>query len=158
MGDEVITTPYTFVATVNAILALGAVPALVDINPETFLLDVSQIEGAITGKTRAILPVHIAGQPADMDATLHIAGQHGLAVVEDDCQAWGAEWRGRRVGALGDLGAFSFQASKNINAGAGGIVLTNDDDLADLCWSLHNVGRRKGSCGTSTCGRVGTTA
>jgi len=143
-GDEVITTPYTFVATINGILLLGAVPILVDIDPETFLIDARQIEGAITERTKAILPVHIAGQPADLDAILAIAEKHGLRVVEDACQAWGAEWRGQRVGALGDLGTFSFQASKNITAGEGGIIVTNDDQLADMCWSLHNVGRRKG--------------
>jgi dTDP-4-amino-4,6-dideoxygalactose transaminase len=143
-GDEVITTPYTFVATVNAALAVGAIPILVDVNPATFCIDVEQIESAITPRTRAILPVHIAGHPADMDAILDIARKHGLRVVEDACQAWGAEWRGRRVGALGDLGAFSFQASKNINAGEGGIVLTDDDQLEEMVWSLHNVGRRKG--------------
>jgi dTDP-4-amino-4,6-dideoxygalactose transaminase len=143
-GDEVITTPYTFVATVNAAILVGAIPVLVDINPETLCIDVEQIEGAITPKTKAILPVHIAGQPADMDAILSIAGRHGLRVVEDACQAWGAEWRGRRVGALGDLGTFSFQASKNITAGEGGIIVTNDNQLEDMVWSLHNVGRRKG--------------
>ncbi len=143
-GDEVITTPYTFVATVNAALSLGAIPILVDVDPNTFCIDVEQIEGAITSRTKAILPVHIAGQPADMDAILAIAKTHGLRVVEDACQAWGAEWRGRRVGALGDLGTVSFQASKNITAGEGGIIVTNDDQLADICWSLHNVGRRKG--------------
>jgi dTDP-4-amino-4,6-dideoxygalactose transaminase len=143
-GDEVITTPYTFVATVNAALMVDAIPILVDVAPETFEIDVEQIEGAITPKTKAILPVHIAGQPADMDAILAIAEKHGLRVVEDACQAWGAEWRGRRVGALGDLGTFSFQASKNITAGEGGIIVTNDDQLEDMVWSLHNVGRRKG--------------
>jgi dTDP-4-amino-4,6-dideoxygalactose transaminase len=143
-GDEVITTPYTFVATVNAALLAGAVPILVDVNPETFCIDVEQIKAAITPRTKAILPVHIAGHPADMDAILEIAQKHGLRVVEDACQSWGAEWRGRRVGALGDLGAFSFQASKNINAGEGGIIVTNDDQLEEMVWSLHNVGRRKG--------------
>jgi dTDP-4-amino-4,6-dideoxygalactose transaminase len=143
-GDEVITTPYTFVATVNAAILVGAIPILVDIDPQTLCIDVEQIEGAITPKTKAILPVHIAGQPVDMDATLSIAGKRGLRVVEDACQAWGAEWRGRRVGALGDLGTFSFQASKNITAGEGGIIVTNDDQLEDMVWSLHNVGRRKG--------------
>ena len=142
-GDEVITTPYTFIATVNAILTVNAVPVFVDINEATFNIDTSQLEEAITPKTRAILPVHFAGQPADMDAILSIAGKHGLRVVEDACQAWGSEWRGRRMGALGDLGAFSFQASKNINAGEGGIILTNDDQLEDLVWSMANVGRTK---------------
>lgn len=143
-GDEVITTPYTFIATVNATISVGAIPVFVDIEPETASIDVDQIEDAITLKTKAILPVHIAGQPANMDDILAIAQKHNLRVVEDACQAWGAEWRGQRVGALGDLGTFSFQASKNITAGEGGIIVTNDDQLADLCWSLHNVGRRKG--------------
>lgn len=142
-GDEVITTPYTFIATINAALLIGAVPIFVDIDPETLLIDPHKIEAAITARTRAILPVHIGGQPADMDAILSIAKEHGLAIVEDACQAWGAEWRGHRVGALGDLGTFSFQASKNITAGEGGIIVTNRADLADLCWSLHNVGRKK---------------
>ncbi len=143
-GDEVITTPYTFIATVNAIITVGALPIFVDIDPETAAMAVDRIEEAITAKTRAIMPVHIAGQPADMDGILAIAQKHQLRVVEDACQAWGAEWRGQRVGALGELGTFSFQASKNITAGEGGILVTNDDYLADLCWSLHNVGRRKG--------------
>ena len=143
-GDEVITTPYTFVATVNAALLVGAIPILVDVNPETFCIDVEQIEEAITPRTKVILPVHIAGHPSDMDAITVIAEKHGLRVVEDACQSWGAEWRGRRVGALGDLGTFSFQASKNITAGEGGIIVTNDDQLEEIVWSLHNVGRRKG--------------
>jgi dTDP-4-amino-4,6-dideoxygalactose transaminase len=143
-GDEVITTPYTFIATINAALLVGAIPILVDVDPETFCIDVDQIEDAITPRTKAILPVHIAGHPADMDAILAIAEKHGLRVVEDACQSWGAEWRGRRVGALGDLGTFSFQASKNITAGEGGIIVTNDDRLEELVWSLHNVGRYKG--------------
>lgn len=143
-GDEVITTPYTFIATVNAIITVGATPIFVDINPETAAIDINQIEEAVTARTRAILPVHIAGQPANLDGILAMAQKHQLQVVEDACQSWGAEWRGQRVGALGDLGTFSFQASKNISAGEGGIIVTNDDQLADLCWSLHNVGRRKG--------------
>ena len=143
-GDEVITTPYTFIATVNAVITVGAIPIFVDIEPETAAIDINQIEEAITTRTRAILPVHIAGQPANLDGILAMSQKHQLRVVEDACQSWGAEWRGQRVGALGDLGTFSFQASKNISAGEGGIIVTNDDQLADLCWSLHNVGRRKG--------------
>lgn len=143
-GDEVITTPYTFIATVNAILLVGAVPVFVDIDPETCLMDVGQLEAAVTGRTKAIMPVHLAGCPVDMDAVMDVASRHGLAVVEDACQAWGTEWRGQRVGAIGDLGTFSFQASKNITAGEGGIIVTNDDELAERCWSLHNVGRRHG--------------
>jgi dTDP-4-amino-4,6-dideoxygalactose transaminase len=143
-GDEVITSSYTFVATPNAALSLGSVPVFVDINADTYLIDPHKIEEAITERTRAIMPVHLFGCPADMDAIMDIAHRHNLAVVEDACQAWGAEWNGRRVGAIGQLGAFSFQASKNISAGEGGIILTNDDQLEEMVWSLHNVGRRRG--------------
>src|SRR5690606_7760725 len=101
-------------------------------------------EAAITERTKAIAPVHIGGHSADMDGVLRVAAAHGLRVLEDAAQAWGASWRGRRVGALGDLGIFSFQSSKNITAGEGGIVLTNDAELAELCWSIHNVGRVPG--------------
>lgn len=140
-GDEIITTPYTFVATATAALTVGARPVFVDIDPDTYNIDPTKIEAAITPRTKALVPVHIGGQPADMDAVMAVASRHNLRVVEDACQAWGAAWRGRRVGAIGDLGAFSFQQSKNISAGEGGIVLTNDPDLYELCWSLHNVGR-----------------
>ncbi|MEJ5197911.1 MAG: DegT/DnrJ/EryC1/StrS family aminotransferase [Anaerolineae bacterium] len=140
-GDEVITTPYTFIATASAAIQQGAVPVFVDIDLDSYTLAPAQIEAAITPRTKAIVPVHLAGRPADMDAIVAIARRHGLRVVEDACQAWGAEWRGRRVGAIGDLGCFSFQSSKNVSAGEGGIVITNDEVLAELCWSLHNVGR-----------------
>ncbi len=143
-GDEVITTPYTFIATASAALLVGALPVFVDIDPETYLLDVTKVEEVIIERTKALVPVHIGGCPADMDAIMDIASRHGLQVIEDACQAWGAEWKGRRVGAIGHLGAFSFQASKNITAGEGGIIVTNDAPLADRCWSLHNVGRLKG--------------
>ncbi len=143
-GDEVITTPYTFIATASAALLLGAKPVFVDVAPETCNIDPDRIAPAVTPRTKAIVPVHIGGQPADMDGVLAVAAQHGLRVLEDACQAWGAEWKGSRVGALGDLGCFSFQAGKNINAGEGGIVVTNDEELAELCWSLHNVGRVRG--------------
>jgi len=143
-GDEVITTPYTFVATPNAALLVGATPVFVDIDPDTYLLDPSKIEEAITERTRAIMPVHYAGCPCDMDAIMEIAERHGLIVVEDACQAWGAQWNGRSVGAIGNAGAFSFQASKNITAGEGGMVVTNDDALEEHIWSLHNCGRRRG--------------
>lgn len=140
-GDEVITTPYTFIATASAALGLGAKPIFVDIDPATGNLDPAQVAPAITNKTKAILPVHIGGNPADLDGLLDVANQHGIPLVEDACQAWGAAWRGRPVGAIGALGTFSFQASKNVTAGEGGIVITNDDALHDRCWSLHNVGR-----------------
>lgn len=140
-GDEVITTPYTFIATASAALGLGAKPIFVDIDPATGNLDPARVAPAITSRTKAILPVHIGGNPADLDGLLDVANQHGIPLVEDACQAWGATWRGRPVGAIGALGTFSFQASKNVTAGEGGIVITNDDALHDRCWSLHNVGR-----------------
>lgn len=143
-GDEVITTPYTFIATASSILLTGATPVFVDIDPASYNLDPARVEAALSERTRAILPVHLGGRPADMDALLALAQRHDLKIVEDACQAWGSEWRGRRVGALGDLGAFSFQASKNITAGEGGMVVTNNPDLADKCWSIHNVGRIRG--------------
>ena len=140
-GDEVITTPYTFIATASAAIQQGAVPVFVDIDLDTYNLDPARLAAAITPRTKALVPVHLAGRPADMDAIMDVARRHGLRVLEDACQAWGAEWRGRRVGAIGDLGAFSFQSSKNIAAGEGGMVITDDEALAELCWSLHNVGR-----------------
>ena len=143
-GDEVITTPYTFIATASSILTVGATPIFVDIDPNSYNLDPAMVEAALSEHTRAIIPVHLGGRPADMDALLALAQKHNLKIIEDACQAWGSEWRGRRVGALGDLGTFSFQSSKNITAGEGGIVITNDPDLAEKCWSLHYVGKIRG--------------
>ncbi|MDQ3539742.1 MAG: DegT/DnrJ/EryC1/StrS family aminotransferase, partial [Chloroflexota bacterium] len=140
-GDEVITTAYTFIATASAIFAVGAKPVFVDIDLRTNLIDPSLIEAAITSRTRAIVPVHIGGQPCDLDGVLEVAGRHGLPVLEDAAQAVGAEWKGTRVGAIGDLGTFSFQESKNLNGGEGGAIVTNRQDLHDLAWSLHNCGR-----------------
>jgi dTDP-4-amino-4,6-dideoxygalactose transaminase len=137
----VITTPYTFIATASAVLAVGAKPVFVDVEPDSLTIDPGEIESAVTERTKALVPVHIAGRPADMDGVLEVARRHGLRVLEDAAQAWGASWRGEPVGALGDLGTFSFQASKNITAGEGGIVVTNDPVLAELTWSIHNVGR-----------------
>lgn len=140
-GNEVIVPPYTFIATASAVLMVGAKPVFVDIERDSYTLDPALIPAAITDRTRAILPVHLAGRPADMDAIHAIAEQHDLRVIEDACQAWGASWNGQRVGALGDLGTFSFQSSKNITAGEGGMIVTNDPALAEMCWSLHNTGR-----------------
>lgn len=140
-GDEVIIPPYTFVATATACLALGAFPVFADIDPETYNLSTDAAESQISAHTRAIIGVHIAGCPADMDALPALAQRHGLALVEDGAQAHAAAWRGRRVGAIGDLGTFSFQSSKNLNAGEGGIILSNNEELAERCWSIHNVGR-----------------
>lgn len=143
-GDEVITTPYTFIATVSSILLAGAKPVFVDIDQETYLMDLEQLESAVTDRTRAVVPVHLGGRPVNMDKLNGIAEKHSLRILEDACQAWGSEWNGKRVGALGDLGTFSFQSSKNITAGEGGIVITNNKELAERCWSLHNVGRVHG--------------
>lgn len=140
-GDEVITTAYTFQATVVAILMTHANPVFVDTAPDTFLIDPSKIEDAITEKTKVILPVHIAGYPADMDTIVDIAKTHNLKIIEDCAQAHGAEWRGRGVGSWGDFGCFSFQSSKNLCAGEGGIILMNDRELYERTYSLHNCGR-----------------
>ena len=145
-GDEVIVPPYTFVATVNAVLLQHALPVFVDTDLETSQIDARKIEAAITAHTRCILPVHIGGSPADLDAILEIGRKRKLPVLEDACQAHLAEWRNRKVSTLGALGCFSFQASKNLNAGEGGAILTNDTDLYQACQSFHNNGR--GSTGS----------
>lgn len=142
-GDEVIVPPYTFIATASSVLMVGAKPIFIDIDPKTYNIDPNKIESAITPKTKAIIPVHIGGCPANMDKILDIAKKYNLKVLEDAAQAHGGEWRGRKVGALGDIGIFSFQSSKNINAGEGGIILTNNEELAERAWSLMNVGRSK---------------
>jgi dTDP-4-amino-4,6-dideoxygalactose transaminase len=142
-GDEVIVPPYTFIATASSVLAVSATPVFVDIEASSCNIDPKKIEAAITPRTRAIVPVHIGGRPADMDGVMEVARRHGLSVVEDAAQAHGAEWRGRKVGAIGDAGTFSFQASKNLNAGEGGVILANDETVADRVWSVHNVGRTR---------------
>ncbi len=140
-GDEVITTAYTFQATIVAILMTHAVPVFVDTAPDSFLLDPAKIEDTITEQTKVILPVHIAGYPADLDALVDIAENHNLNIIEDCAQAHGAEWRGKGVGSWGDFGCFSFQTSKNLCAGEGGIIITNDRELYERTWSIHNCGR-----------------
>ena len=157
-GDEVIVPSYTFVATPAAPLFLGAIPVFADIDPDTFELDPAAVEAAITPRTKAIIPVHIAGQPPDMDGILAVAKKHGLRVLEDAAQAHGASWRDQGVGGVGDLGSFSFQSSKNLNAGEGGAVCTNDQELAELTWSVMNVGRLREGPGTSTSAWAGITA
>ncbi len=130
-GDEVITVSHTFIATIEAIVLAGATPVFVDIDPDTYLMDPALVEPKITKRTRAILPVHLYGQTVDMDPILDIAGRHGLKVIEDACQAHGAEYKGKRAGSLGDAAAFSFYYSKNLGAyGEGGFITTNDDELA----------------------------
>ena len=143
-GDEVIVPAYTYVASATAVLQVNAVPIFVDVEADSYNIDPARIEGAITPRTKAIMPVHFAGQSADMDGVLAVAKKHRLAVIEDAAHGHGAEWRGRKLGALGDLGSFSFQASKNMTAGEGGIVITNDHALAEKCDSLLWAGRQKG--------------
>jgi perosamine synthetase len=144
-GDEVITSPYTFIATYNAILLNHALPIFADTDPATLTMDPATIESRITDRTRAILPVHIYGMPCDMDPINAIAKKHKLAVVEDSCQGWLAEYKGRKCGTLGDLGAFSFQNSKHIPSGEGGAVTGMSDDLIDRATAFHNCGRATGT-------------
>jgi dTDP-4-amino-4,6-dideoxygalactose transaminase len=132
-GDEVITTPFTFIATTESIARCGATPVFVDIDPKTYNIDPTQIESKITDKTRAILPVHLYGQPAAMEQILDIAKKHNLKIIEDCAQALGAEWKGNRVGSLGNAGCLSFFPSKNLGAyGDGGMVVTNDAQIVEM--------------------------
>lgn len=140
-GDEVIVPPYTFIATANAPRLAGATPVFVDIDATTYNLDLKLVEAAITPRTKAIIPVHFAGLPIDFDALLPLAEKHGLYIVEDCAHAHGSTWRGRPVGTIGHIGSFSLQASKNLTAGEGGILLTNHADLAQKLWSFINQGR-----------------
>lgn len=143
-GDEVITVPYTFVATTAAIRYTGATPVFVDIDPRTYLIDVAQIEARITPRTKAILPVHLYGQPCDMDPLLDIARRHGLIVIEDAAQAHGAEYKGRRAGSMGHMAAFSFYPGKNLGAyGEGGMVTTSDAGCAHKIRLLRNWGAER---------------
>jgi dTDP-4-amino-4,6-dideoxygalactose transaminase len=144
-GDEVIVSPYTFIATYNSILINKALPVFADTDPATLTMDPASIESRITERTRAIMPVHIFGMPCDMDPINAIAKKHNLAVIEDACQAWLAEYKGRKCGTLGDLGCFSFQESKHLPSGEGGAVTGNSDDLLDRCTAFHNCGRATGS-------------
>jgi dTDP-4-amino-4,6-dideoxygalactose transaminase len=143
-GDEVITVPFTFVATVAAIRYAGARPVFVDIDPRSFTMDVTRIEAAITPRTKAILPVHLYGQPADMNPILEIAARHKLLVIEDACQAHGAEYEGRRAGSIGDMGCFSFYPGKNLGAyGEGGMVVTNNPEYDRTIRMLRDWGQER---------------
>jgi dTDP-4-amino-4,6-dideoxygalactose transaminase len=144
LGDEVICPAATFVATSTAVNNIGGVPVFVDIDPETYDILPEAVEKAVTKKTKAIAPVHLGGYPCDMDALCGIAKKHGLFIVEDCSHAHGSAWKGRKVGAIGDLGTFSFQMGKTLTAGEGGIVVTNNEKLAEKMFSLHNIGRLKG--------------
>ncbi|ASS76727.1 polysaccharide biosynthesis protein [Tumebacillus algifaecis] len=140
-GDEVITTSFSFVASANCILFERAVPVFVDIDEATYNLDVTQIEAKITEKTKAILPVHVFGQPANMDEIRALASKYNLWVIEDSCEAIGGEWKGARVGGLGDAGVFAFYPNKQMTTGEGGIIVTDNDEIAELCHSIRNQGR-----------------
>lgn len=144
-GDEVLVPPYTFAATINVVFMQHALPVFVDSDRDTFQIDARKLEAAITPRTRCILPVHLGGSPVDLDTVLAVAKAHNLPVVEDACQAHLAEWRHKKVSAFGDLGCFSFQASKNLNSGEGGAILTNDDELIERCRSFYNNGRGEGT-------------
>ena len=142
--DEVIVPPYTFISTASAVVEANAIPVFADVDLDTFNLAPTAVEAAITPRTRAIVPVHFAGQPADMEALLTIAERRGLVVIEDAAHAHGASYRGRAAGSLGHLASFSFQSSKNLTSGEGGIITTHDDELAEACRSIHNCGRVPG--------------
>lgn len=139
-GDEVIVPPYTFIATIQAVLLNGALPVFADIDPRTFQIDPAKIEAKITSRTKAIIPVHILGIPADMTRIMAIARKHNLIVIEDACQAHLAEVKGKRVGSIGDAGCFSFQTSKNMPIGEGGAITSDNETFMDQCFSYHNLG------------------
>lgn len=142
-GDEVITTTHTFIATAEVISLTGARPVFVDIDPRTYNLDPEKVQAAITSRTKVLMPVHLYGQPAEMDPLLEIAKKHNLRVIEDAAQAHGAAYRGRPAGSMGDIGCFSFYPGKNLGAyGDGGMLVTNDPELAERALMLRNHGRR----------------
>jgi dTDP-4-amino-4,6-dideoxygalactose transaminase len=143
-GDEVIVSPFTFNASYNAILLLKALPVFADTDPATLTMDAGSIETRITERTRAIMPVHIYGMPCDMDPIMAIAAKRRLGVIEDACQAWLADYQGRKCGTIGDLGCFSFQNSKHLPSGEGGAITGNSDDLIDRAGSFHDCGRPYG--------------
>jgi perosamine synthetase len=144
-GDEVLVTPYTFIASVSSIIFNGAIPVFVDVDPETFQIDPEKIEEKITPRTRAIMPVHILGLPSDMERIMPIANKHDLIVVEDACQSWLAEINHKKTGTFGHAGCFSFQNSKNLAIGEGGAIVSDDDAFMDRCYSYHNYGNPYGS-------------
>jgi len=144
-GDEVLVSPFTFIATYNAIFLAKALPVFVDTDPETFLINPLKIQERITDRSTAIMPVHIYGLPCDMDPINAIAKENNLKVIEDACQAWSARYKGKNAGTLGDLGCFSFQNSKHLPSGEGGAVVGDDSKTMDLCRSFHDCGRKFGS-------------
>ncbi len=147
-GDEVLVPPYTFQATINVVLMQFALPVFVDTDRETMQIDARKIADAITENTRCMIPVHLGGIPADMDTILEVSNERGVPVIEDACQSHLAEWRGKKVGSLGDTGCFSFQVSKNLPSGEGGAVLTDRDDLMERAFAFHTNGRAWGHAST----------
>lgn len=143
-GDEVLVPSYTFVATATAVILHGGIPRFVDVEPETLNIDLKHAEQCVTSKTKAIIPVHFGGLSCDMDAMMAFAERHNLYVVEDAAQAHGARWNGKGVGSYGHISGFSFQASKNVTAGEGGLILTDDEQLLSRAYSRHTFGRRPG--------------
>lgn len=145
-GDEVITSPYTDMGTIASILVARALPVMADLDPESFQIDPNDVERRITPNTKAIMPVHIMGVPCDMESIMAIAKKHNLYVIEDACQAHLAEYQGKKLGTIGDIGGFSFQETKVISCGEGGGIVTNDETLMDKCYTVHNHGTtRKGA-------------
>ena len=143
-GDEVIVPDFTFVATASAVLFANALPVLVDVDPETYCINPDLVEAAITPRTKAIIAVHMGGHPADLDRLKEIASSKGLALIEDSAHAHASEWRGQRIGTFGVAGTFSFQASKLMTAGEGGIIISNDDKFEVQARSVHDCGRMPG--------------
>jgi len=146
-GDEVILPPYTFIATLNVILLHYALPVFVDTDLETFQIDAKKVEAAVTSRTKVLLPVHIGGSAADLDTLLAISQKRGIPLLEDACQAHLGEWKGRKLGTLGVAGCFSFQASKNLNSGEGGAILTDREDYVEKCFAFHNNSRGRKASG-----------
>lgn len=143
-GDEVIVPPYTFLATASVVVEVNAVPVFADIHPDSYCLDPKSVEEAITPRTKTIMVVHLGGQAADMDALTAIAKKHGVTLIEDAAHAHGGEYNGKKLGSLGDMGSFSLQSSKNLNAGEGGIITTNNPEMEATARSIHNCGRMTG--------------
>lgn len=143
-GDEAIVPDYTFVATASAVLMTGAMPVLVDVQRDTYCLDCDLVEAAITPRTKVIIPVHMGGHPADLDRLVQLAQKHGIALLEDCAHAHGSQWRGRPVGTFGRAGTFSFQQSKLMTAGEGGVIVTSDDETERMLRSVHDCGRMPG--------------
>jgi perosamine synthetase len=154
-GDEVITAPFTFVASINSILFAGGTPKMVDVDLDTFNIDATKVEQAISPKTKAILPIHLYGLAADLQPLLEVAEKHGIPLIEDAAQSHGAIYRGNQVGSIGDAGCFSMYPTKNMTTSEGGMVTTNRDDVAELVKSIRNHGRGLATLGTYDHVRLG---